>query len=247
MAKLNQVIAVEKGIKARVYAGMTDMNKIVQKGELFNGFNKSYRKLDESGEDLPSESKRVQFSANTVLQAIERGLSELMTVTARKDWTNCVATGTVKVDGKEIVKDAPVSYLLFIEKQLNDVRTLLTNLPVLDIAEDWEKDTNSGLYKTAVTSTHRTKKVQKSLVLLAPTVEHPGQAQLITEDMLVGYWDTVKHSGAMPKPAKEALLQRVEKLAIAVKEAREAANMQDEIEVPKVGTAIFAYLYGDQA
>ncbi len=41
MSKLNQIIAIEKGIKSRVYAGLTDLNKIVQKGELFNGFQKS--------------------------------------------------------------------------------------------------------------------------------------------------------------------------------------------------------------
>lgn len=246
-AKLNQVIAIEKGIKSRVYAGMTDLNKAVQKTELFNGFQKTYRKKDDDGEELPAESKRVQFSSKTVLEAIERGLTELMTVTGRKDYTNCVAYADVKVDGKVLVEQAPVSYLLFLEKQLNDIRTLIGHMPVLDIGEDWLKDENSGLYKTVATSTHRTKKVQKPLVLYPATDKHPAQTQIVTEDVIAGYWDMIKHSGAMPKPEKDALLERIEKLARAIKEAREAANMQNVVAVANVGTNIFAYLYGDQA
>lgn len=246
MAKLNQVIAIEKGIKSRVYAGLTELNKAVQKPELFNGFNKSYRKIDDAGEDLPAESKRVQFSTKTVFEAVERGLTELMTVTARKDWTNCVAAGHIMIDGQMLVSAVPVSYLLFLEKQLNDLRTLVSSMPTLDIAEDWTKDPDSGLYKTLPTSTHRTKKIEEPLVLVQPTKEHPAQVKVMTRDVITGYWDTVKHSGAMPRTDKDALLERIEKLAIAVKEAREGANMEDEEPVPKVANAIFGYLYDDQ-
>ena len=42
-----------------------------------------------------------------------------------------------------------------------------------------------------------------------------------------GFWHTVRHSGAMPKPEKDKILDRVEKLIIAVKEAREKANDAD--------------------
>lgn len=246
MAKLNQVIAIEKGIKSGVYSALTDFNKAAQKAELFNGFQKNYKKRDEDSEDLPSEHKRVQFSTGAVLQSVERELTQLMSVTARKDFTNCVAKGNVMLDGNVIIADVPVSYLLFLEKQLNDVRTLVNNLPVLDIGEDWSKDPNSGLYKTEPTATHRTKKVQKALVLYPATPEHPAQTQLVTEDVIAGYWELTKHSGAMPRPDKNALLGRIEKLLQAIKEAREAANMADEVSVPNVGSAVFSYLFGAQ-
>ena len=112
MAKLNQIIAIEKGIKSRVYGEVTELHKVAQKPDLFNGFSKTYLKKDEDGEDLPPEKKRVQFVATEVLRDVERLLSELMQVTARKDWTNCKATASVKVDGKIIVPEVPVSHLL---------------------------------------------------------------------------------------------------------------------------------------
>ena len=96
-AKLNQIIAIEKGIKARTYGAVTDLHKAVQKPELFNGFSKDYQAKDDSDEKLPSERKRVQFTAPDVLRAVERATTELMDVTARKDWTNCVANGDVVV------------------------------------------------------------------------------------------------------------------------------------------------------
>ena len=63
MAKLNQIIAIEKGVKARVYGELTELHKAVQKPELFNGFSKTYQKKDDDGEDLPAEKKRVQYAA----------------------------------------------------------------------------------------------------------------------------------------------------------------------------------------
>jgi hypothetical protein len=243
--KLNQIIAIEKGVKSRVYSEVTDLHKASQKSDLFNGFAKVYLKKDEDGEDLPAEKKRVQFIATEVLHTVARQLSELMDVTARKDWTNCEAKGSVQVNGSAIISDVPVSYLLFLEKQITDLRTFVAALPVLDEAENWTKDENSGLYKSDETKTYRTKKVAKPIVLYPATPEHPAQTQMATEDIIAGFWHQVKHSGAMPKPEKLALLEKVDNLLKAVKEGREAANVKDEVVTPDVGTAIFDYLLAE--
>jgi hypothetical protein len=242
VAKLNQIIAVEKGIKSRVYGEITDLHKAVQKPDLFNGFAKNYQPKDDEDEGLPSERKRVQYETKDVLRSVERLSTELFDITARKDWTNCEAKADVKVDGKVLVAQAPVSYLLFLEKQLTDMRTFVGCLPVLDEGEAWERDPNSGLFKTDPIQTHRTRKVQKPVVLYPATEQHPAQTQLITEDVIAGFWSQVKHSGAMPKPEKEALADRVEKLLQAVKQAREEANTHDETTAPAVGSAVFGYL-----
>jgi len=115
MTKLNQIIAVEKGIKARSYAHLSELNKAVQKPELFNGFAKQYLKKDEDGEELPAEKKRVQYITSDVMRSAERAITELMEVTARKDWTNCSAKADVKIDDSVIIAGAPVSFLLFLE------------------------------------------------------------------------------------------------------------------------------------
>lgn len=245
MAKLNQIIAIEKGIKSRVYSELTELNKTVQKADLFNGFSKTYQKKEEEGETLPSENKRVQYTTTDILRNSQRILTELLDITARKDYTNCEAKATVKIDDKIIIKDAPVSFLLFVEKQLTDMRTLIGNLPVLDNADNWSKDTNSGLYKTDIVSTHRTKKTVKPIVLYPATAEHPAQTQLVQEDIIAGYWNQIKQSGAMPLPQKQEFLERVEKLLQAVKQSREEANGFDEVQTPEIGELLFNYILGE--
>jgi hypothetical protein len=242
MAKLNQIIAVEKGIKSSSHSAISELYKLVQKPVLFNGFSKTFAANDEDGEKLPQEQLRVQMTSDDALRGLSRSLRDLIQVTARKDYSNCEAAADVVVDGAVIVSNAPVPFLIFLEKRLVDIHSFIKALPTLDPAESWDKDPNSGLYRTPTTQTHRTKKTVKPIVKYPATPEHPAQTEMVTEDVITGYWSQVKMSGAMPSPDKEALLAAVVKLGQAVKTAREKANMADEVKVPDIGAAIFNYL-----
>lgn len=243
MEKLNQVIAVEKGVKNRVIADIDKIDKMLQKPALFDGFAKNYRKKTEDEEDVPPQKQNVQVKVKDALRATSERLAHLFDVTAQKDFANCVAKADVVVDGIAIIKDAPATYLLFLEKQLTDLHTLIGRIPVLDAAEAWAWDAAQSMYRTEPTITSRTKKVQKALVLYPATDKHPAQTAQITEDVTVGTWELTKFSGAMPEGDKRALLIKIEKLAGAVKYARENANTAD---APKqtVGTQVLDWLFG---
>jgi hypothetical protein len=64
-----------------------------------------------------------------------------------------------------------------------------------------------------------------------------------TEDVVVGYWTTVKFSGAVPAREKNEILQRVRKLQEAVKSAREEANAL-AVGVKKVGAPLLQHVFG---
>ena len=241
MAKLNQVIAIEKSVKSRATAEISELYKAVQKPTLFDGFNKAYQPIKEDEERFPPQSQRVQFNAVEVLRAAGNHLAELFDVTAQKDYANCAAVADVTVDGQVLLTAAPVTYLLFLEKQLTDMHTFVDKMPTLDPAEEWTLDQNSGTYRSKSSSTIRTKKIQKPIVLYPATPEHPAQTQLITEDETVGTWDQVRYSGAIPEPRRKELLARIVKLSKAVKFAREAANDTDAAE-QKVGEKVFNWL-----
>jgi hypothetical protein len=241
VAKLNQVLAVEKATKGRVAGELTEMHHALQKPSLLSGFAKTYQKKEEDGDDHPPERQKVQLVAPDLLRRAGRLLIELLDVTAQKDWANCQAKADVVVDGQVIIEQAPATFLLFLEKQLTDLNTFVAKIPVLDPSEDWLHDEASNLFKTEPVQTVRTKKVQRPIVLYPATDKHPAQTQLITEDVSVGAWVTVKHSGALPAPQKDALLERIRRLAAAVKFARETANAT---EAPKkdVGQRLLDYL-----
>jgi hypothetical protein len=241
--KLNQVIAIEKSVKSRVKSEQSEVYKAAQKPTLFDGFTKTYAPRTEDEERQPPQSQRVQKNAIELLRHVGTQLAELLDVTASKDYANCRATADVVVDGTVLIAKAPVTFLLFVEKELTDLHTFVSTLPTLDLAEEWTLDSGSSLYKTPPTETSRTKKLQKPIVLYPHSEEHPAQTQLITEDVTVGHWVTVKLSGALPEQQRKNLLAKIEKVQKAVKYAREEAN---NVEAPeqKLGDRLFQWLLG---
>lgn len=243
MLKLNQVVAIEKGVKSKCNERLSALYKLVQKPVLFNGLRKKYMPKAEGDESLPDETQLVQHTVPVMLRDVEAAARELFAVTAQRDWTNCVARGQVIIDGVPLL-DAPVSYLLFLEKQLTDIRTFVANLPLLDPTEEWSWDEASSSYKSMSSSTIRTKKMQKPIVLYDATANHPAQTQLITEDVSVGTWVQTRFSGAISLTDREAMLARVETLLNAVKMAREEANMQSVTEdASAIASTLFGYMF----
>jgi hypothetical protein len=245
--KLNQILAIEKGVKTHTYNLVTELHKATQKSALMNGFLKSYEPKNEDGETYPPESQRVQYEHVGVLRSITKSLTELFDVTATKDWTNCVAKADVVVDGKTLLSDVPATYLLFLEKQLSDLHTFVSKMVELDSNNAWVFDEATGLYKTPTpVTTQRTKKVQRAIVLYDATEHHPAQTQLISEDQVVGSWVTQKVSGAIPKTKKDRILERIDLLTKAVKFAREKANSIKVVELlGSAGDKVFSYLFDD--
>ncbi|MFC5187846.1 DUF7873 family protein [Actinomadura harenae] len=242
MPKLNQIIAVEKGVKSRTQRELTDAYHELQKPALLSGLSRTYRPRDEDGETMPAESTRVQVKAEDALRDVARALTRLFDVTATKDWANRDAVADVVVDGRTLLTAVPVPYLLFLEKQLTDLRTLVDKLPVLDPSESWAYDESQDVWRTEPVETARTKKIPRSHVLYEATKEHPAQVEMYTEDVVVGTWTKVTFSGALPARRVNVLRDRVERLQAAVKFAREEANAT-EVTDRKIGDAVFAFLF----
>jgi hypothetical protein len=239
--KLNQIIAVEKSVKSRSVQELAQAHHDVQKPALLAGIARTYQPKDEEGEQLPPESTRVQVQAEDILRTTAATLTRLFDVTATKDWANRTAAADVVVDGTVLEPQVPVPYLLFLEKQLTELHGFVRKLPVLDASESWNLDPSSDAWKTDPVRTIRTKKVPRNHVKAEATEEHPAQVEVYYEDVPVGYWTTVKFSGALPARRVNELLERVEKLQQAVKYAREEANGA-EVTDQRVGEAIFGYL-----
>lgn len=240
--KLNQVLAVEKGIKTRTYSALTEMHKAAQVAALFNGFSKTYEPVNEAQLPQAPQSQKVQKSAETILAEAKKSLIELFDVTATKDWGNQQAKADLVVDGQKLLTGVPATYLLFLDKQLSDLRDLVGKMSELDPAIDWSKDPNSGLFKSNPVQTQTTQKVQEALVKYPATDKHPAQTELITVDKVVGHWFTVKQSGAIPASRKKELLERIQKLLDAVKVALEDANMT-RVDDQYTGASVLGYIF----
>lgn len=241
MTKLNQIVALEKGLKSRAESEITKIYHVLQKTALFTGLSRMYQPKDEDGDHLPAEKTIVQTTVKDQLDAAAKHLSNLFDVVATKEWGNTAAMADVVVDGQVLIHDAPVPYLLFLEKQLVNWRTMVSKLPILDAAELWTFDEGNSQWRTEPTETQRSKKVLRALELSPATDRHPAQVQTYNEDVPVGTWVTTKFSGAVPAQRQYELTQRANKLIDAVKSAREEANGV-EVTQQKVATQVFDYL-----
>jgi hypothetical protein len=241
--KLNQRLAVSKQTKADALRALTDAHRDVQKLPLLTGVSRVYQPYDDEGEKLPSESTQVQLTADRVIADVRGSLGRLFDVVAICDWANCHARADVVVDDQVVLTEVPVTYLLFLEKQLTDLHTFVSKLPVLDPTEPWQYSTAAACYVSQPVQTVRTKKVPRNHVKAEATDKHPAQVEVYQEDIGVGRWTTTRFSGALPALQQQAMLERVRKLREAVKYAREAANTIDAPDVA-AGDAILGYLFG---
>lgn len=246
--KLHQILAVEADIRNQATKDLTEIYHAIQKADLVTGLFKEYRPIRDGDTKLPSERKALQVRVTEKLKEAVAIMERQFDVTATRDVSNCGARADIVLDdGTVLAKDLPSMYLLWLEKKLEELHAVVMKMPTLPADMEWDRDENQNCWKNRheITS-HRTEKEEAALVLLQPTKEHPGQAQKIVKDNVVGYWTTHLYSGALTVPQAKSLKERVESLAKAVKMAREKAN-QVEIADTKVGGALLKYVFGDMA
>lgn len=241
MPKLNQLLAVEKGAKQLAERTLTDTHHLFQRTALMAGLSRAYRPKDDEGEQLPGERTLVQVRADECITRAAAALTRWFDIAAQKDFTNCIAKADVVVDGETVLVEVPVTYLLWLERQLQDLLTFFRKAPTLDPAEEWSRDAASDTWRSAGQETTRTKKVPRNHVKSPATDKHPAQVEVYTEDVVAGYWSTVKFSGALPAQRVNVLIARTNKLLQAVKMAREGANGTNVLDV-STGDHIFNYL-----
>lgn len=239
--RLNQIIAVLKGVKSDTNGKLTKIYHDVQKPALLAGISRTYRPVNDDDPVLPGESTRVQLRANDVVRQATSVLTRLFDVTAALEWTNTTAKADVVVDGETLIANVPATYLIFMEKQLTDLRTVVAKLPALDPAENWHWDDNGDAWATEKSETTRTQKVPHNHVVSPATDKHPAQVTVYQTDDVVGFWATTKFSGALPAARRRELVERITALIEAVKFARETANMAEVVD-PKPAAAVFAWL-----
>lgn len=240
--KLHQILAVERDRRQTSKRRVTDAYQQLQRPALLAGIARSYQPKNDEGDQLPSESTKVQVRAQQALVEARAEFIALWDVVATKDFGNTIASADIVVDGTTLVENAPVTYLLWLEKELTDLHTLVSKLPTLDSAEEWEFSEEQDCYATEPVQTHRTKKVPRLLTKAPATDKHAAQVDVWQEDVVDGYWTTIKYSGALPATTVREMLDRVNALRDAVKIARANAN-ETEIEQKKVASSMLDYVF----
>lgn len=243
---LGQVVAIEHDVRKRAARKLTEAHHALQARQMLEGITREYQPRFEEGEQLPPEGVRVQVTVNEMIEATEQALIELFDITAARDFTNgpgnSGAVADVRVGDSVLVEKAPVPFLLWLDRQLDDLSTFINKLPTHDPSTEWDLEEPRGVYKSTPVQTARQVNQPKSFITVAETDRHPAQYQLVNEPVMAGTWTTIRYTGSIPVSQKARMQQRLATLRKAVTAAREEANRVEAVE-PRVGVPIMSYIF----
>ncbi len=241
VTKLNQILGIRDGVKNRAEKTITALHRTSPSA--FLGISGVYTPFDDADVTYPAESTLVQVRGRDVISAFQNAMRELIDIVATTDTANCGAFGDIVLDdGTVLARRVPAVTLIFLEKKIEDLKTFVSKLPLLDPAESWTWDDVRGVYATPPVQSFRMKKVLKNHVKATATDKHPAQVEVYTEDVPVGTWARTKFSGGFPEPVILAMLGRVEELRQAVVYARGEANAVD-VENVAIGQRLLEYVF----
>jgi len=246
--KLHELLAVESD--AEGVAKNVSREAIVtftKRVEHFSGHHRTLKLFEDTGEDMSAHEQRKELDTTVAdkLSYMEGQLSKYWDVVYQKERANQTAVADIVVEGKTIATNVPATYLLGLEKKLQQYREVCFNIPTLSPGINWVPDPSIGVnvyraeppeknFKTAKDFRHR--------VLYEATERHPAQIEKWEETKNVGVYTRNVWSGMMSTSDESELLDRIDMLIRAVKQARRRANGV-EVETDKIASKLFDFIH----
>lgn len=245
MGKLHQILAVRDDLKNKASLILAETKKTFSaKGDHFDGITKVYQKIVEESTTIPNETKElvttVKDKLDFALQSFVASIDAETTVSETN--TSGKAVAELKVGEKSLGTFSAVTLLDF-EKALVNLRSVYGEIPTLDPTKKWHDNSSvvPNTYASETLVTMRSEKTKKVITLAPATEKHPAQAQVYDDERQVGQYNTTLYSGKLTPTQKSELLQRIDDLILAVKDAKSRANGVDAKDV-KIGQVIVDFV-----
>jgi len=238
MPKIHQLVAVLDGAKKQAHKSVSRIHHESQKTELFAGQAREYRVVDEAGEQLPPDSKKVQRTVREFVEDAKRAWTGWINDQVSLDMANTQAF--CEVFGVKV----PAVTTIFIQRRLEDWRTMIEKLPTLPPEKNWSWSGDRNCFVADEEKTRKTGKVPRAHVLYEATEKHPAQVEQYFEDITVGWWHVRYMSGCIPEEVKKEWLDNINSSIREVKQARGKAN---EADVKRIdfAKALHSRIFGD--
>lgn len=246
MPKLHEILAVETNLENQANKCRTDlMNTFEKKRHLFEEKRIVFQPNTEGAPAVTEHQSDIQSTVTKELVWIQAHIAKALDASYQVAEANTSARADVVLDDDAntvLLKGVPATSLLELEKRIAEIHALVAAIPTLDPAKGFTFDSQRNVYKAREVVKSRTKKAARVIVKYEATKEHPAQTEIITEDVPVGTIQEQEWSGLVSPSEKAELIDRVERLARAVRRARSRAN---EVEVGnhKIGNKLLKYVF----
>ena len=243
--RLHQVLAVRDDLKNKANLIQQETKKTFSsKGDHFDGLTKSYQKIKEDSTSIPNEVKEL---VTTVKDKLEFSLASVVAsidaeTTVSETNSSGVAVAELKVGEVSFGKFSAIT-LLDLEKAFTNLRAVYGEIPTLDPTKSWKNNSTSipNTYASDKQVTYRSEKSKKVVTLAPASDKFPAQAQVFDSEDQVGFYETTWISGKITPTQKSDLLQKIDNMILAVKDAKSQANNVDAKDI-KVGQRFIDFI-----
>jgi hypothetical protein len=244
MAKLHEVLAVEKARELAATQAMADAVFIFRTPTMFMGELRTTEMFDEAAPVPPEERAALSRRVDDVMTETVKKVAAYYEVMLQKEATNQQAEASLIVDGKPF-GTYPATFLLGLESRLRKLREVFVAAPTLQEGVEWVDDDMIGKgvrkYKYPIRKT-KTAKTFQYKVLYDATERHPAQIEKWEEQVPVGIIVTHKWAAMWTPAEKVEKLERLDKLIEACVVARQKANETEVKIVGKMDAFLCSYL-----
>ena len=253
--KQHQILAVEPTRQKASDLQLAECtNTFSKKPELFTGQTRvleMFGKNDSNSVEMSAiEAKDtintpVQYTVPQNLNYMAGIVGSYFDVVFQKECTNQDAAADVVIDGKTIIKNAPAVYLLGMETKLAKLRDLYASIPTLAPGVVWSEADEIGrnIHKSPQIKDVKTETLTEHVRLPQSSDKHPDQFVEKKTNKNVGQYTNQKFSGMMSVADKAELIARLDRLLMAVKDARMRANDVEAV-TETCSMNIFSYIHG---
>lgn len=248
MAKLHELLAVMNSLRGQANSTSADLkNTFEKKRGHFSEALVTFKSSQEGVEDKVEARQSLQTTVKRELEWISIKIASAINAANQVDEANTVARADIVLeDGTVLLAQVPATGLLQLEHRMEEVQALVSAIPTLDPARGFEQDPDKGegIWKARDIDKVRTEKVFDFVVMVPATDKHPAQVKELNRDKPVGTIHQQEWSSLITVAEKGDMLDRVEKLARAVKAARSRANEAVvDVTKNKIGSTLLDYVF----
>ena len=244
MGQQHELLAVERQLEIASKNLIEESLKTLHKENLFKGQVRTLTHFD-GGKSNLDESNAVQLESTVSenIDYIKPAVSRYWDSVLQKEATNQEANGDIIIDGKEIAKNVPVSFLLGLETKLAGIRLVYAAAHTLPPGIKWDQDQNEreGVFTAEKVISFKEEKAPQFKIAYEATKEHPADVREVMITDKVGKYETTQTCGLWTPKEKAQRLANIDKLLAAVKTARTRANKQ-EVTVRSIGEDLFKFI-----
>lgn len=245
MTKLHEILAIEATKEKAAKRLIKESQHTFGKESLFKGQTRRLEMFQDEDKHLETtEHQELETTVDENLQYLLGPVSDWLDVVLTKEGGNQSAVADLKIGDNVLIKNAPATFLLGLEKKLTEIREVYNAIPTLAPGIKWVIDTHErdGVYvSNDDTITFKTHKDVEFRTVAEATKEHPAQVAQVAKDSNIGKYVTSMKSGMMTPAEKAKRISKIDQLLVETKKARMRANNVN-IDHQKICSTLFDYI-----